>query len=584
MTAQTLEQPESVVQTAPAATRTGRKWPIEALVFAWLMIAAGIVFRLRAYLHWRSLWMDELFLMHSIATRGFVDLLFKPLDYWQGAPAGFLVMERICVDLFGLRERGLRLPSLLAGVASLPIFFALVKRLLSVRAVLVAVCLMASLPPMIHYCAEVKPYSMDVTAVLAILLAATSVWQRPESGRNVLILGLVGAVAVFFSYPAVFAMGGAGLAAIRARWVWAGQNSRSRIGAAGGPVACAAVWGGLEWVNAHWFLRPLMTGKVHAGLVNYWMDQGGFPPWTPNMVPHWLWMSFHGIFAGWETMYLSAPDLGMFCAIIGAGAMLVLPRRRAVALFVLTPVVLAVAAALVRRYPLADRLALCIVPMLVILIAEGVDQIWGCENWQRSVVGGLAVLILVSGPVRQSGYEFRYPNDREESKQIYQWVMRDWQPGDLLVLSHMAYQSFDFYAPRTGMAGLEQLWLGPPEEQRDPLGLLEASKQGEAAEPWFASAFGIGGPSSAPLKGYVLWLPDRTGDPSQCLDDMDAVLHPDPAWHWPEIKRVWVVFVHDEDAKGRAMEELCVPELDRRAQSGISHREAGASAHFYQLP
>jgi hypothetical protein len=328
-----------------------------------------------------------------------------------------------------------------------------------------------------------------------------------------------------------------------------------------------------------------MGGKVHAGLVKYWMSAAGFPPWAPNLTPHWLWLAFRNIFGGWETMYLSAPDVGLYCAIVGAGALLILRPRRWVALFVVTPVVLAVGAAITRHYPLADRLALYLVPILVLLMAEGVDRIWGHEHWQRSLVGGLAVIMLISGPVRQSGYEFRYPNDREESKQIYLWVMRNWQPGDLLVLSHMAYQSYDYYATRSGISGLEQLWLGPPSEQHDPNGMLEASLQGEKTEPWLARAFSKGGVIPTPTKGYVLWLPDRAADDrAQILNDVDSIAHPDPAWQWPAIKRVWFVFIHDEDALGNSIQDLTLAEMERLGQSGISHREEGASTYFYQMP
>jgi hypothetical protein len=139
---------------ASAAPRAD--WPIEARFAAWVILAAGAVFRICKWGHWRSLWMDELYIAHSILTRGFWELLSQPLRYWQTAPAGFLVLERLCVDIpwAGGGERVLRFPALLAGLASLPLFYAVTRRVLSVRAGLMALIIFASLTPLIYYSQE----------------------------------------------------------------------------------------------------------------------------------------------------------------------------------------------------------------------------------------------------------------------------------------------------------------------------------------------------------------------------------------------------------------------------------------------
>ena len=87
----------------------------------WFIIAFGIVLRLIQYLANRSLWVDEAALASSIVTRTYRGLL-QPLDYYQSAPTGFLMVERFFVELFGNSEYSLRLFPLLAWISSLFFF------------------------------------------------------------------------------------------------------------------------------------------------------------------------------------------------------------------------------------------------------------------------------------------------------------------------------------------------------------------------------------------------------------------------------------------------------------------------------
>ena len=597
MTAETLDQPITSSSPAPAPepalgavpvpapALAEKPWPVEATIFAWLLITAGALFRLRAFFHWRSLWLDEIYLAHSIVTRGFARLLLQPLDFYQGAPVGFLVIERLFVDLFGTGERILRLPAVLAGVASLPLFYFLARRLLSLRGTLLAMTLFCGLPWLIRYSAELKPYSFDVTTGLAILLSALNVRENPRSGRHLLIFLIVGALGIFFSYTAVFVLAGAGAVVLVSRTAKGISNGLGFSSALAAPLGCIALWGILVWCNVHFFLHPLMYGTVHQDLVKFWMDRGGFPPWQPNKAAHWLWTAFDNIFRHWENMQFDAPELAMFAAIIGLFTLLS-GNRRALGAMILLPIALAIVAAFRRQYPMADRLALFMAPFLVILVARGIDIIWSHGDLGRSAAGALAALMIIAGPVSRSAVAFKWPDDpkedREETKVMYQWIQRNWRPGDLLIVSHMGQQSYDYYAPGAGMAGLTQLYFALPGTPTESGMLLEASKQGETTEPWFAKAFGPHGKPASQQDGYVFLQPNRAANPARYLDDLDHILHPDPAWQWPKVSRVWFLFVHVNDEDPR-VDQLCVPELDRLAQQGVRHEEDGATVYFYDV-
>src|SRR5947209_20397995 len=83
-----------------------------------LILGFGITVRCVQYLANRSLWLDESFLALNIVHRTFLQLL-QPLDYEQGAPLAFLMVERAAVQLFGNSEYALRLFPLVSGIVSL---------------------------------------------------------------------------------------------------------------------------------------------------------------------------------------------------------------------------------------------------------------------------------------------------------------------------------------------------------------------------------------------------------------------------------------------------------------------------------
>ena len=72
------------------------------------LILLGVALRLRQYLALRSFWLDEAMLALNIVGRSFSGLL-KPLDYNQGGPVGFLLAEKMVVNLLGNSELSLRL-------------------------------------------------------------------------------------------------------------------------------------------------------------------------------------------------------------------------------------------------------------------------------------------------------------------------------------------------------------------------------------------------------------------------------------------------------------------------------------------
>lgn len=80
-------------------------------------------------------------------------------------------------------------------------------------AVPLALALFAIFPSLIYYSSEVKQYSSDVMFALLLLYLGTR-------GRAML-LGVFGAVAVWFSHPAIFVLAGLGVVIMLRGWKYA---------------------------------------------------------------------------------------------------------------------------------------------------------------------------------------------------------------------------------------------------------------------------------------------------------------------------------------------------------------------------
>ena len=184
---------------------------------SWVAVAVGCLLRIAQYVLNRSLWMDESYLSLNILHRSFAGL-WRALDYHQGAPIGFLLLEKSAVRLWGGSEYALRLFPLLAGIASVFLFYQLANKVLVARAVPVAVGLFAISPSLVYYSSEVKQYSGD-TAIAILLYWLTvegskSEWKFWRSA----LAAVAGAIAIWFSHSSVFVLAGVGTTIAVALW------------------------------------------------------------------------------------------------------------------------------------------------------------------------------------------------------------------------------------------------------------------------------------------------------------------------------------------------------------------------------
>ncbi|HSQ40145.1 MAG TPA: glycosyltransferase family 39 protein, partial [Anaerolineales bacterium] len=162
------------------------------------LVLAGFILRLRQYLVNRSLWLDEAMLANNILGRDFAGL-FRQLDNDQGAPIGFLLLQKTITLALGDSEFALRILPFLAGCLALVLMFLLARKVASPFAGSLALALFVFSPALIYYASEVKQYSSDVAIALAISLLFLKYEHAVIKQKDAALLAIVGMLAVGFS-------------------------------------------------------------------------------------------------------------------------------------------------------------------------------------------------------------------------------------------------------------------------------------------------------------------------------------------------------------------------------------------------
>jgi hypothetical protein len=158
----------------------------------------------------RSLWLDE-------AWRANVALASSWAAFWAEVlgggqveapmPPGYAFLLRVIGLVCGRSPAALRMSSLVASVAAVPLAFLLGKRVYGALAGVAAAVCFACYPVAVTFGRELKPYALDVLVVLVLFLLAARVVARRDH-RSWALLAISAALAPGLSYPAVLVLPG----------------------------------------------------------------------------------------------------------------------------------------------------------------------------------------------------------------------------------------------------------------------------------------------------------------------------------------------------------------------------------------
>ena len=398
----------------------------------------GAFLRINRYLQNRSLYIDEAMFALNILERTPVQLV-GPLSYDQTSPVGFTLLVKLLTMAFGVSEPVLRLVPLLAGLASLPLFYILAKTWLPKWASLLAVVLFAVSDELGNYAAWFDKYSSDVTLTIIILLVGLWFYDSRRRTRY-LVFGIVGVVAVWFSYPVSIVLAGIGLPLF---FLALGRNSRKEALLVAVMAGCwlasaAALWGVSVWAD----LESPSRGA-------FWASSGGFlvfPPLTVAQVEK----DIRILVRPFEEP-LGFAFYGGVVLLYGLGAIDAV-RTGGTRLFLVTPFLITIALSALRLYPLYVRLILFLVPLLLLTVVMGIVRFSEelTSRTEKILAFGFLALTLYQ-PFRIGLARGLHPRESEEIRPLIIRQIESYRPGDVLALYYGAQPAYRYYAYHLGV-------------------------------------------------------------------------------------------------------------------------------------
>lgn len=409
--------------------------------FTCIVICAGIIARIAEFSKCHSLSEDEIFLALNIAQRNYADLLM-PLSFDQIAPVGFLWLERLMVQVFGVSEYSLRLVPLLSGIAALPLVWIAANKFCGPWPAVLAAALVSVSPGCIRYASQDKQYGVEMF-VTAALLGAAAYWPERVTGRRTVGLICIGLFAISLSNPAIYVLSGLGLLlAVRAfvrraptrEWLFLGGVAFTWLTFFGvlyivlfAPQLGPGTYMDQFWGPARLLAQPNVV--VAAKLV---FRSTLYPVVAlEERVPLALYIAAGVLFVG-----------GALFSIVARKAVF----RREIAFLGLIPLLLALLSAIPGKWVFAHRLMMFSVPLTVLLMTAAIS--W-TEPWlQKSVkaqamfVAGCSALLLF--PAKADVYSFRHEDQSLRSG--VEFGLKQYRPGDTVYLYSRAVSAWLFYS------------------------------------------------------------------------------------------------------------------------------------------
>ena len=392
-----------------------------------LLLALGAEMRLRQWYAARSLWLDEALIARSLVSRDYIGLVAEPLQGDQAGPVLWLWGTRLSLDVLGDGERGLRLVSLAAGLASLVLTWRLAKRLLPDVLVPVALALVVLSPSLLYFSNEVKPYALDVAVVLGLVLLAL------RTKDDVRPLALAGAVAIWASFASVFVLTGLSVVLVLR------TLGRRGLRAAVRDAAWLSAWLVSLGVSYVLVLHRLRDSEILSTFWDYTFPDGNgdLPTWlvrrTIDLTRDPLELSFWPIAV----------------TLLGVGLWQLGRTRPQATVLAFAGVPVALLAAAISAYPFASRLALWFAPLAFIALAAVLPP--RLDRGRPLVIGAVGLLLVAAPMGARSLPQTTEVLQRNELRPVMEALQEQKQPDDLVLVDIPAKAPFDFYTDLTGL-------------------------------------------------------------------------------------------------------------------------------------
>lgn len=398
-----------------------------------VLLAIGTALRVLRFLENRTLWNDEAALAVNVVKRSYASLL-QPADAvgdvpYQSAPAVFMWMQKMVVDGWGDHEMSHRLVPLIFSILSLFLFWRLAIAVLGNYTALLALAFYACLEALVFYSAEAKPYSVDLAAAIACTWCGVMAAKQGAGRVQMIMLLMVGLLTPWVSFGSIPILASIGIV-LMFRAV-ATKDQRSMLQLLGV---------GILWVAN--ILIVIKSSEVGSGFREYvfnWIEEMGANvislPTTASRIVS-LFRTPVDFFV--DPMGFYFPGVAFVLAAVGLVRLL--HTRRTVALLLLVPFVITVAASLGNFYPFATssrfaiplfgRFIFFLVPTAVLLVAAGAAHLLNQRETGVRFAALLSLLLTLGPAVALAGRNAVVPSGVSELRPVLDKVAANARPGD----------------------------------------------------------------------------------------------------------------------------------------------------------
>jgi hypothetical protein len=403
-----------------------------ALIGTWGLIALGIVTRVVIFFQNRNLFIDEANVARNIYERDFFQLA-TPLSYEQYAPPVFLWMLKLFTGIGGYSEYAYRIYPMLAGAGALVVLYLLLREITSLRSIWYPVGLMAVSYIMIRYSSELKQYMSDALIVLSLILLAlrTDIF-RIGNKKFVLVWFAAGTVAIWGAMPSVFALAGVGVYYFLITLREKKYDSSLLV------ILTGVLWLAQFAIYYYFILKPQIESNY---LQNFHAEY--FLYATPENKDQWL-HNFDLI----KNLFNEASGFNSYAFIfnsilLGIGMVAFLIRDRYRSLLVLVPLAAVFLAAALNQYSLIPRVAIFIMPLFLILVGYGLEQVMRLR-WK--LIPLAAAIFGIKFIYHHSMIRLMWePLQTEQVTEAMEFVMKHNIVSDQLYLHNGAKPAFIYY-------------------------------------------------------------------------------------------------------------------------------------------
>jgi hypothetical protein len=365
----------------------------------------GLVVRAATFLHSNTLEIDESALLINILERDWTQL-WSPLNN-QHAPIGYLLCLKLATKLGGESYFTFRICNLVVGFVTMLLVAFYSRKWFSLPTAALATWIVAISSGAIFFSVVAKQYAFDLGLTWILLAICMRHLLQPDvnTPNFPFALAPVGVILVWMSHPIIFVL--IGYLSATTFQVFQQRSNRWRW-----LVVLTVVWFSSFILNYFLVLRHSASDQF---LKDFWHPY--FAPFPPSSLADFKWYldRFFDLFFNGPFFFTVSGAVMVLFVCLGISRLWQL--NKSVLIFLVSPILCALAASALKLYPFYDRFLLFSVPLLLVLFGYGLEVVLGLPRYGVTCVILAAVLLLIFpmlsvGKVLMYGLPESYPQDK----------------------------------------------------------------------------------------------------------------------------------------------------------------------------